>query len=286
VLLQAVPDHDPTPATLKPNSSIAKSPGNENSRYYSLWLAMLAVLFPKSAISKCTHHYSSDDKMNTQPMANQFNDSAARQEVSYFTAKEFQFKIWAENPALSRTKQIWAKEVIQHDQRGSLDLMLIPQGEGIKVVMQISHNNQVVCMTQAGRSCSQRGAAPARGNVAELQWSVPTHRLKPGTYHLGRGGSTPQAEVISHWPNFAANSSQGHPGCQRWGDATLMIKRVDIDASGKLASLNGSFTRICEQSLNDSSLTREEQLGQTKTESPSSYVIHASWWSRLTNSPR
>ena len=251
-----------------------------------LWFAMLAILLPKSAISKCTHHCNPYTKMDPQPMVNRFDNSAARQEVSYFTAKEFQFKIWAENPALSRTKQIWAREVIQHDQRGSLDLMVIPQGKGIKVVMQISHNNQVDCMTQAGSSCSQRGAAPARGNVAELQWSVPTDRLKPGTHHLGRGGSTPETEVISHWPNFAANSSQGHPGCQRWGEATLMIKRADVDANGKLAALNATFTRVCEHSFNDSSLTSAEQLGQTKTESPSSYVIHASWWSRLANSPR
>ena len=253
---------------------------------HSLLLAIFVALLPKSAISKCTHHCNLDDKMSAQPIVNQFDDSAARQEVSYFTAKEFQFKIWAESPALSQTKQIWAREVIQHDQRGSLDLMVIPQGKGIKVVMQISHNNQVDCMTQAGSSCSQRGAAPARGNVAELQWSVPTHRLKPGMCHLGRGRSTPETEVISHWPNFAANSSQGHPGCQRWGGATLMIKRADVDANGKLAALDGTFTRVCEQSLNDSSLTSAEQLGQTKTESPSSYVIHASWWSRLANSPR
>jgi hypothetical protein len=253
---------------------------------HSLWFAMLVILLSKSAIAKCTHHCNLDKKMKTQPMVSQFDDSEVRQEVSYFIAKEFQFQIWAENPALARAKQILLKEVIQHDQKGSLDLMLIPQGEGIKVVMQISHSNQVDCMTQAGSSCSQRVAAPARGNVAELQWSVPTHRLKPGIYHLGRSGSTPQTEVISHWLNFAANSSQGHPGCQRWGEATLNIKRADVDANGKLATLDGTFTRICEQSLNDLSLTNAEHLGQTKTEPPSSYVIHASWWSRLANSPR
>lgn len=252
----------------------------------SLLLATFAALLPKSAISKCTHHCNPDDKMSAQPMVAQFDDSATRQEVSYFTAKEFRFKIWGENLALSRAKQIWAREVIQHDQGGALDLMLVPQGKGLKVVMQISHNNQVDCMIQAGSSCSQRGAAPARGNVAELQWSVPTHRLEAGEYHLGRSGSMPQTEVISHWPNFAANFSQGHPGCQRWGEATLMIKRADVDENGKLVTLDGTFTRVCEHSLNASSLTSAEQLGQTKTESPSSYVIHASWWSRLANSPR
>lgn len=250
---------------------------------HSLWFAMLVILLSKSAIAKYTRQCNLDQKMKIQPMVNQFDDSLVRQEVSYFIAKEFQFQIWAESPALSRAKHIWPKEIIQHDQKGSLDLMLIPQGEGIKVVMQISHNNQVDCITQSDSSCSLRGAAPARGNVAELQWSVPTHRLKPGIYHLGRGGSTPQTEVISHWPNFAADTSQGHPGCRRWGEATLNIKRADVDVNGKLATLDGTFTRVCEQSLNDLSLTNEEQLGQTKTEFSSSYVIHASWWSRLAN---
>lgn len=252
----------------------------------SLWFAVLVILLCKSAIAKCTYHGNPEEKMKFQPKINRINDAAARQEVSYAIAKEFQFQIWAENPALPPSKQIWPKEVIQHDQSGSLDLMLIPQGEGIKFVMQISQNHQEDCMTQAGRPCSLRGAAPARGNVAELQWCLPTHHLKPGIYQLGRGGSTPQTEVITHWPNFAANSSLGHPGCQRWGEATLLIKRADVDENGKLATLDGSFTRVCEQSLNDSSSTSVEHLGQTQTRSPSSYVIHASWWSRLADSPR
>lgn len=253
---------------------------------HSLWFAMLVVLFSTPAIAKCKYRSNPEEKMNSQPRINRLDDSAARQEVSYAIAKGFEFRIWAENPALSPLKQIWPTEVIQYTQGGSFDLMLIPQGEGIKVVMQISQNHQEDCTAQGGRPCSQRGAAPARGNVAELQWSLPTHRLKPGTYHLGRGGSTPETEVITHLPNFAANSSQGHSGCQRWGEAILMIKRADVDANGKLATFDGTFTRICEQSLSDSSSTSAKQPGQTKSGSLSSYVIHASWWSRLADSLR
>lgn len=258
----------------------------KTSIIHSLWFAMLVILLSKSANAKYPYHSNPEEKMNSQPKINRLDGSAARQEVSYAIAKDFEFRIWAENPALSPSKLIGPTEVIQYGQGGSLNLMLIPQGEGIKVVMQISQNHQEDCTVQGGIHCSQRGAAPARGNVAEFQWSLPTHRLKPGTYHLGRGGSTPQTEVIIHWQNLAANSSQGHPGCQRWGEATLLIKRADVDAKGKLARLDGTFTRVCEQSLSDSSSTSAEQLGQTKTASPSSYVIHASWWSLLADSPR
>lgn len=253
---------------------------------HSLWPAILVFLLGKSSNSIPSFHGNPVGSLTSQAGMNWPDEARSQQQVSYLLAKEFQFEIWDEYPAVSQSKRKRSIEVIRHDQNGSLDLMLIPQGVGIKVVMQISQSLRENCRPQPDQACAQQGAAPARGNVAELQWSLPSHLLKPGIYRLGKGGSTPQTEVITHWRRLASDLPEGQPGCPRWGEATLRIQRADVDASGKLALLQGTLTRVCEQSLSDPPSTRVEQLGQRKTVSPGRYVLHASWWSRLAESPR
>ena len=224
--------------------------------------------------------------MTFRAVINWPGEARSQQQVSYLHAKEFDFEIWVENPAKSALDLVVSKQVIRHDSNGSLDLMLIPQGVGAKVVLQISLNPRETCKPQPHEACPQGVAAPARGNVAELQWSLPTRQFKPGIYRLRKGGSTPQTEVITLWRRLVTDPPDGHPGCKRWGEATMTIQRADINTSGKLDFLEGTLTRICEQTLSETTKSQVEQLVQGTSLDSGGFILYANWWSRMAESPR
>lgn len=253
---------------------------------HSLWASVIVFLLGKSDISTDSLHGIPEGGMISQANLNWPDEARSQQQITYLDAKEFQFEAWIEELAQSPSKGAGVKEVVRHDSNGSFDMMLIPQEGGLKVVMQITQNLGEACIAQPGRACQQGAAAPARGNVVELQWSLPTRHLKPGTYHLGKGGSTPQAEVITFWQRIASDLPGSHPDCQRWGEATLRIQRADVNGKGTLEFLEGAFTRICEQSLGESAETRVEQSSHRPTPSSGAFILHANWWGRLSESPR
>ena len=253
---------------------------------HSLWASTLLFLLSKLDISTVSLHGITQVGMNSQSSLNWSEEARSQQQISYLQAKEFEFDIWIEDLSKSSSKFKGANDIVRHDSDGFLDMMLIPQEGGLKVVLQISRNSGEPCKSQPDQACQQGGAAPARGNVAEIQWSLPTRHLKAGTYSLGKGGSTPQTEVITFWRNLASALPDRHTDCQRWGEATLNIQRADVKANGTLSLLEGTLTRVCEQSWSEPPLTHMKQPGHKTTLSTGRFTLHANWWTRLTESPR
>lgn len=195
------------------------------------------------------------------PAAPQPARGPARQPIQFLVAKQFHFQAESTPLRPTRGSAALAKEEIRQERNGSLALTLLPQGQSTKVVLQISQGPATPCGPGVSPPCS--AAAPARGTVAELQWSFPSQRLKPGLYRLGRGGSTPETEVITHWRQLVLDPARSQRGCERWGEASLEVKQVTYGANGQLTFLAASLRRTCEPAV----------------------VFKASWWCRLALEP-
>lgn len=164
------------------------------------------------------------------------------------SASSFHFLAQLETAEAGHEPRTLAFANIRSTRQGHLDLTLLPQPKGVKVILQISRTPppEAPCHLEHGRPCPPAGAAPARGNVAELQWSLPSERLTPGRYRLGTGGSTPETEVITVWHQLDSGTGERSATCARWEEATLEVKRAVHDANGRLTFLSATLRRRCE----------------------------------------
>lgn len=204
------------------------------------------------------------------------------QSILHLSGEDFQFEAWVEISIPAQANSASYKDVIRHDQNGALDLTLISQGNTTKYLLQISHWPQQLCTPDDLRACQQGAAAPARGNVSEIQFTLPNQPLKPGTYFLGKAGSTPETEVISYGRQLYSDPSHGQLGCQRWGEAILQVRDVTYTINGMLAYLEADFSRTCDQTTPFPPAHPYDPLPEQTVDRLDHYHFHASWRCQLT----
>jgi hypothetical protein len=170
----------------------------------------------------------------------------------------------------------YAESITDHN-NGAIDLTLINQGNTIKYIFHVSSIPQQQCQSNTIRACQQGAAAPARGNVAEVQITLPGSKLMPGNYTFGGGGSTPREEVIIYSRQLYSDPAHGKLGCQSWGRGALNIKRAVYNVNGKLEYLEASLFRVCNQTTPFPPTQPEDNLLQVEVENIEKYTYHASW---------
>ncbi|NET68147.1 MAG: hypothetical protein F6K63_28655 [Moorea sp. SIO1G6] len=208
--------------------------------------------------------------------------SKSDNEIVHFYAEKFNFEAHVDFPSSVFTNPDNYAESITHDNNGAFDITLINQGNTIKYLFQVSSIPEQQCQSDATRACLQGGAnAPARGNVAEIQLSLPGKKLIPGTYRVRPGGTTPVEEVITYSRQLYSDPSHGQLGCQTWGKGKLKVKKAVYNAKGKLDYLEASLLRVCEQTAPFAAILPQDNLLQVEAENIPKYTYHASWSCQL-----
>lgn len=192
-------------------------------------------------------------------------------------AEKFQFESQLNFPSSVMKKPDQYAESITSDNNGAFDITLINQGNTIKYLFQVSSIPKQQCQSDTTRACQQGTAAPARGNVAEIQITLQGSKLMPGTYTFGEGEATPKEEVITYSRQLYSDPSQGKLGCQAWGMGALNVKKADYNPNGKLEYLEASLFRLCAQTAPFPPTQPEDNLPQVEVENIEKYTYHASW---------
>jgi hypothetical protein len=203
--------------------------------------------------------------------------SSNEHQIIRLYAEEFNFESHVEFPSSVRTNADKYAESITDDNNGAIDITVINQGNTIKYLFQVSSLPKQQCESDNTRACQQGAAAPARGNVAEFQITLPGSKLMPGTYSFGEAGSTPIEEVITYSRQLYSDPSHGKLGCQVWGAGALNVKRAVYDVNGKLEYLEASLFRVCDQTSPFPPTLPQDNLPQVEVENIGKYTYHASW---------
>lgn len=203
--------------------------------------------------------------------------SSNQEQIIHLNSDELNFESHVDFPSSVLTKADKYAESITHDNNGALDITLFNQGNTIKYLFQVSSIPKQQCQSDMTRACQQGAAAPARGNVAEIQITLRGSELKPGTYTFGKSGSTPIEDVMIYSRQLYSDPSHGKLGCQTWGAGALNIKRAVYKGNGKLEYLEASLFRVCEQTASFPPTRPEDNLLQVEVENIEKYTYHASW---------
>lgn len=203
--------------------------------------------------------------------------SSNEHQIIHLYADEFHFESHVDFPSSVLTKPDKYAESITHDNNGALDITLLNQGNTIKYLFQVSSISKQQCESDTTRACQQGAAAPARGNVAEIQISLPGSKLMPGTYTFGKGGSIPIEDVTIYYRQLYSDPSHGKLGCQAWGVGTLNVKKAVYDVNGKLEYLEASLFRVCDRTAPFPPTRPEDNLSQVEVENIEKYTYQASW---------
>lgn len=242
-------------------------------------LTLLAVSKP---FAQEKYQYTSDERqMNHQQEiqpSNPINSKLSSHEnwIIHLYAKDFHCDAHVDFPSSVRTKADKYAESISHDNNGALDVTLINEGNTIRYLFQVSSIPKQQCQSDTTRACQQGAAAPARGNVAEIQIALRGSKLMPGTYTFGKDGSTPREEVIIYSRQLYSDPSHGKLGCKAWGAGAFNVKRADYNANGKLEYLEANFFRVCDQTAPFPPTRPEDNLPQVEVENIEKYTYHAS----------
>jgi hypothetical protein len=206
--------------------------------------------------------------------ASQLSNNA--QSAVHLSAQDFSFETRIVFPPGVQTQSNQYTEQITQEQ-GAFDIILLRQGNQTKYLIKISSTVPRRCVSESAKSC-QQGAAPARGNVAEIQITLPGGQLKPGSYPF-KGGTTPDEEVITYSRKLYSDPSHGQLGCQIWGGGTFKVKEAIYDQNGDLAYLDASLERACDRTTPFP--PAETPSPQAQAESIESYTLHLTWQCRL-----
>jgi hypothetical protein len=255
-------------------------------KYYIIFFFSTAFIFTLLAVSKPFAQervqYPNEEPKMTYQQEFQPNDqisskfSSKEHQIIHLDAKEFHFETHVDFPSSVQTNPDKYAESITHDNNGALDITLINQGNTIKYLLQVSRIPEQQCQSDTTRACQQGAAAPARGNVAEIQIALPGSKLMPGTYTFGEAGSTPIEDVITYSRQLYSDPSHGKLGCQVWGAGALNVKRAVYDVNGKLEYLEASLFRVCDQTAPFPPTLPEDNLPQVEVENIEKYTYHAS----------
>jgi len=207
--------------------------------------------------------------------------SSNKNQIIYLYADEFNFESHVDFPSSVLTKPDKYAESITHDNNGALDMTLLNQGNTIKYLFQVSSIPKQQCESDTTRACQQGAAAPARGNVAEIQITLPESKLMPGTYTFGKGGLTLIEDVIIYFRQLYSDPSHGKLGCQAWGAGALNVKKAVYNVNGKLEYLEASLFRTCDHTAPFPPTRPEDNLLQVEVENIEKYTYHASWRSHM-----
>jgi hypothetical protein len=207
--------------------------------------------------------------------------SSNKNQIIYLYADEFNFESHVDFPSSVLTKPDKYAESITHDNNGALDMTLLNQGNTIKYLFQVSSIPKQQCESDTTRACQQGAAAPARGNVAEIQITLPESKLMPGTYTFGKGGLTLIEDVIIYFRQLYSDPSHGKLGCQAWGAGALNVKKAVYNVNGKLEYLEASLFRTCDRTAPFPPTRPEDNLLQVEVENIEKYTYHASWRSHM-----
>lgn len=257
---------------------------------YFITFCVTAFIFTLLAVSKQVAQQKSqypkqEHQMTYQPGSQPkdqiiVKSSSNVHQIVHLSAEEFRFETRVNFPSSVQTKPDQYTESITHDQDGSLDIILITQGNTTKYILQVSSIPKNQCHLDHTRACQQGAAAPARGNIAEISITLDAHKLKPGTYIL-RGGSTPTEEVITYSRQLYSDPSHGKLGCQVWGEGTFKVKKAVYNVNGNLEYLDASLVRVCDQTAPFPPTRPEDNLLQVNSENIEKYTYHATWFCRL-----
>ena len=224
-----------------------------------------------------------NDSPNPQPEQAQALNT--RSQVTHLKSTQFQFKSSLKFPASVTTNPSRYAEAIQAGKQTTFEIILLQEGNKTKYLFLVSDLPQQSCPTNSQRAC-QSDIAPARGNIAAIEFWLPGRRLTPGTYRFGQG-KTSLTDVMINSRQLYSDPSHGKVGCQKWGAGTLTVKNVVYDAQGNLNTLEASLSRICEQTAAFPPLLPQDQFLQTQMENIKTYTYQADWkWQRLVQRSR
>jgi len=259
-------------------------------KYYVVVALAAALILMSSAIAKQLVQEQPQHSQNEYQMADQenaqFNHQSSLSSIKddaptvHLNAEEFAFQTRVVLPVETQTNLDQYTQLVTHNNGGAFDVMLTNRGDNTHYLLQVSSLPKETCQSDDTRACAA-DAAPARGNVAEIQLTLPGTELKPGNYTLTVGGTTPRDEVITYSNQLYSDPSHGRLGCQLWGDGTLSIYAADYDLGGNLAYFEASLVRNCDQTspfppTNPGDNTRQANLANIET-----YVYHSAWRCRL-----
>jgi hypothetical protein len=235
-----------------------------------------------SASTNSLHHQDSmsrpsGSQFNQLPVATRLGQPA----IAQLKADEFQFETRVDFPASIRTNPAQYAESLTHT-NGTLDLTLVHQRNTTNYIFQISSLPQPQCESDATRAC-QAQAAPAKGNVAEIQIALPAGQLQPGTYPFGDTRAIAANDAILYSRQLYSDPSHGQLGCQTWSRGVLHITRAIYDASGNLTDLAANLIRECHQTAPLPTLPPQDAALHVEVENIERYTYRASWWCRLSN---
>jgi hypothetical protein len=264
-------------------------------RYCFVILFVTAFIFTLLAVSKPfakekSQYPNKERQMNYQqgfqsPSQISSKLSSNEHQILHLYADEFHFEAHVDFPSSVLTKPDKYAESITHDNNGALDMTLLNQGNTIKYLFQVSSIPKQQCQSDTTRACQQGADAPARGNVAEIQITLPESKLMPGTYTFGKGGSTLTEDVIEdviiYFRQLYSDPSHGKLGCQAWGAGALNVKKAVYNVNGKLEYLEASLFRLCDRTAPFPPTRPEDNLLQVEVENIEKYTYHASWRSHM-----
>lgn len=248
----------------------------------ALSIALLGVL--KSATQEVS--FSQDEKgmnshfepQNSEPQNSeqlQSSPSNYQRPIVQFKAEEFTFQSRVDSSSSSIDLERYTESVTASN--GTLDLTLIDQGDAVTYLLQISSISNPSCEPDGARACQ---AAPGRGNVAEVQLTLPSGRLSTGVYSFSEQTSASGNEAIVYSRQLYSDPAHGQLGCQQWGRGMLNVERAVYDANGNLEYLDASVMRECRQTTALPPVLPQDGMPQTEIENITSYTYHAAWRSR------
>ncbi|MDJ0716360.1 MAG: hypothetical protein QNJ54_19485 [Prochloraceae cyanobacterium] len=259
--------------------------------YYFIFFGVTAFIFILLAVSKQFAQQGSLDPNNEHQMTERQRFQSNRQisykfssnenEIIHLYAKKFNFEAHVEFPSSVVTNPDRYAESIAHENNGAFDITSIDLGDATKYLFQVSSIPDRQCRSDTTRACQQEAAAPARGNVAEIQLTLPGSKLMPGTYTFAKGGSTPREEIVIYNRQLYSDPSHGKLGCQAWGRGALNVKKADYNSNGELEYLEASFFRVCERTAPFPPALPQDNLLQVEAENIKRYTYHASWRCQL-----
>lgn len=251
-------------------------------------IILLTVLKP---LAQGTSQIQSQDDMNYSPESPSGEHLSAtpsdyQHSVTQLGAEEFHFETHIDFSPLSLTNAAQYTESITHD-NGTFAITLMEQGNTINYIFQVSSLPAPACESHPARACNTQ-AAPARGNVAEIQIALPGHQLLPGNYSFGEGASGESAsisgnDVIVYSRQLYSDPSHGQVGCQVWGAGVLTVTRADYDTNRQLKYLEANIVRACNQTAPLPILPPQDAALNAEVEEIQHYTYHASWRCRLTS---
>ncbi len=263
----------------------------KNLKKYYVIVAFVAVLILMSSAiakqiikeqpqySRNKHHMADQESTQFNP-ASSFSATKDNAPTVHLNAEEFTFETRVDLPAATQTSLDQYAQLVAHNNGGAFDMIVTSRGDNTHYLIQVSSWPKETCQSDDTRACAP-DAAPARGNIAEIQLTLPGTELKPGIYPLAAAKAMTRDEVITYSNQLYSDPSHGRLGCQLWGDGTLSVQAADYNSSGNLAYFEASLVRNCDQTSPFPPVIPGDNAWQANLANTESYAYHAAWHCRL-----